>query len=80
MVYTNRMTYHFAVVITQDKDGLYVARVPSLRGCHTQAKTLPTLHKRLQEAMALCVEVEKMKKKKITQDTLVSVEQVELKL
>ena len=80
MVYTLAMTYRFSVIITQDKNGLFVAHVPSLHGCHTQAKTLPTLHKRLQEAMALCVEVEQSKKQPIAQDTLVAVEQVELKI
>ncbi|MCK5015986.1 MAG: type II toxin-antitoxin system HicB family antitoxin [Candidatus Peribacteraceae bacterium] len=56
------MTYKFSAIITQDKEGTYVARIPSLPGCHTQAKTLPTLNKRLEEAMALCIEVEKKNK------------------
>lgn len=39
----------FAVVIERDEDGFYVASVPSLRGCHTQAKNLDTLTKRICE-------------------------------
>jgi predicted RNase H-like HicB family nuclease len=39
----------FTVVIEQDEDGYYVATVPALRGCHTQAKTLDTLMKRVRE-------------------------------
>jgi predicted RNase H-like HicB family nuclease len=35
--------YHFSVLIEQDEDGIYVATVPQLRGCHTQAKTLEEL-------------------------------------
>jgi len=46
----------FTVLIERDEDGYYVATVPSLRGCHTQAKTLDTLMKRTREAIALCLE------------------------
>jgi len=35
-----------------------VATVPELRGCHTQAKSLDTLMKRVREAIELCLEVE----------------------
>ena len=46
----------FTVVIEQDEDGFYVATVPALRGCHTQAKTLDTLMKRVREVIQLCLE------------------------
>ena len=45
----------FTVVIERDEDDYYVATVPVLRGCHTQAKTLDTLMKRVREAIALCL-------------------------
>jgi predicted RNase H-like HicB family nuclease len=45
----------FTVLIERDEEGYYVATVPSLRGCHTQAKTLDTLMKRTREAIALCL-------------------------
>jgi predicted RNase H-like HicB family nuclease len=45
----------FTVVIERDEDGYYVATVPVLRGCHTQAKTLDTLMKRIREAIELCL-------------------------
>lgn len=48
----------FDVVIERDEDGYYVASVPALRGCHTQARSLDVLMKRVQEAIALCLEVE----------------------
>ncbi|SDB09328.1 Predicted nuclease of the RNAse H fold, HicB family [Desulfonatronum thiosulfatophilum] len=48
----------FNVVIELDEDGYYVASVPALRGCHTQAKSLDTLMKRIKEAIELCLEVE----------------------
>ncbi len=45
----------FTVVIERDEEGYYIATVPALRGCHTQAKTLDTLMKRVREAIALYV-------------------------
>ena len=48
----------FSVIIEKDKDGYFVASVPALRGCHTQAKSLDTLMKRIKEAIELCLEVE----------------------
>ena len=52
------MRKEFNVVIERDSDGFYVASVPELRGCHTQAKSLDTLMKRVREAIELCLEVE----------------------
>jgi predicted RNase H-like HicB family nuclease len=41
----------FAVLVERDEDGYYVASVPELPGCHTQAKTLDELTKRIKEAI-----------------------------
>jgi len=46
----------FTVVIERDEEGYYVASVPALRGCHTQAKTLDTLMKRVREVIELYIE------------------------
>jgi predicted RNase H-like HicB family nuclease len=46
----------FTVIIERDEDGYYVASVPALKGCHTQAKTLDTLMKRVKEVVMLCLE------------------------
>lgn len=46
----------FTVVIERDEDGYLVATVPSLTGCHTQAKNLDTLMKRVREVIELCLE------------------------
>ena len=48
------MPREFNVVIEQDEDGYYVASVPALRGCHTQAKSLDVLMKRVREVIELC--------------------------
>ncbi len=50
------MTREFNVVIERDEDGFYVASVPALPGCHTQAKTLEELDERITEAIELCLE------------------------
>ena len=52
------MVRAFNVVIERDSEGYYVASVPELRGCHTQAKSLDTLMKRVREAIELCLEVQ----------------------
>jgi predicted RNase H-like HicB family nuclease len=74
------VTYHFPVIITQDKDGMFVAHVPTLRGCHTQAKSLPVLQKRLQEVMELCLQVEHSKRQPIPQAKFISVQHIEVSL
>lgn len=53
------MSKEFDVVIERDADGYYVASVPALRGCHTQARSLDALMTRVREAIQLCLEVEK---------------------
>jgi predicted RNase H-like HicB family nuclease len=52
------MTIELSVVIEKDEDGYFVASVPTLKGCHTQAKSLDVLMKRVKEAIELCLEVE----------------------
>jgi Uncharacterized conserved protein len=44
----------FTVIIEQDEEGYFVAEVPELAGCHTQARSLGTLMKRVKEAISLC--------------------------
>jgi predicted RNase H-like HicB family nuclease len=44
------MAREFSVIIERDADGYYVASVPALRGCHTQATSLDDLMARVREA------------------------------
>lgn len=53
------MMKKFNVVVERDEDGYYVASVPELPGCRTQAKTLDELRRRIEEAIKLYLEVEK---------------------
>lgn len=52
------MGREFSVVIEKDEDDCFVATVPGLRGCHTQAKSLDAPMRRVKEAIELCLEVE----------------------
>jgi predicted RNase H-like HicB family nuclease len=55
----SRKMLAFDVVIERDESGYYVASVPKLHGCHTQAKSLDVLMNRIREAIELCLEVKK---------------------
>ena len=46
----------FKVLVEKDEDGYYVADVPELQGCHTQAKNKKELMKRVKEVIELCLE------------------------
>jgi len=52
------MKREFNVVVERDRDGYYIASIPALRGCHTQAKSLDELMERIREAAELCLEVQ----------------------
>jgi predicted RNase H-like HicB family nuclease len=53
------MNRKFNVIIEKDQDGYFIGVVTELPGCHTQAKSLDVLQKRLKEAIRLYLEVEK---------------------
>jgi len=67
--------YNFTILIEKDEDGIFVASVPSLRGCHTQAKSVEELLPRVKEAIELCLEVES---DELMQNEFVGVQQVEV--
>lgn len=52
------MAHQFDVIVEKDAAGYFVASVPALPGCHTQAKSLDTLMERIREAIELCLEVQ----------------------
>jgi predicted RNase H-like HicB family nuclease len=52
------MPRQFDVVIERDEEGYYVASVPQIPGCHTQARSLDEINARIREAIELCLEVE----------------------
>jgi predicted RNase H-like HicB family nuclease len=48
----------FDVVIERDEEGFYVASVPQIPGCHTQARSLDEIAERIREAIELCLDAE----------------------
>lgn len=50
---------NYRVIIEQDEDGVFVASVPSIPGCHTQGDTYEEVLKNIKEAIELCLEVAK---------------------
>lgn len=74
----NQKIYHFPVIIEKDEEGYYLGKIPALRSCYTQAKTLPELYKRLEEVAGLCLEVEKeIFKTEIEQNQFIGLQQLE---
>ncbi len=55
---TQPVPRQFDVVTERDSDGYYVASVPQIPTCHTQARSLDEVTERIREAIALCLEVE----------------------
>ena len=51
------MSREFNVIIERDADGYFVASVPNLPGCHTQARSLDQLIERIKEAILLCLAI-----------------------
>jgi len=52
------MSVKFSVLVERDEDGYYIASVPELPGCHTQARTLDELTGRVKQAIELYLETE----------------------
>ena len=67
--------YNFTILIEKDEDGIYIASAPSLKGCHTQAKSVEELLPRIKEAIGLCLEIEK---EELLQNEFVGVQQIEV--
>jgi predicted RNase H-like HicB family nuclease len=67
--------YNFLILIEKDEDGIYVASVPALKGCHTQAKTVEELLPRVKEAIELFLETEN---EELLQNEFVGVQQIEV--
>ena len=51
------MNRNYHIIVERDSEGWYVASVPSLPGCHTQARSLDELTERIKEAIALYLDV-----------------------
>ena len=52
------MIREFTVLVERDAEGFFVATVPALPGCHTQARSRDELGERIREAIEVCLETE----------------------
>ena len=48
----------YTVLIEQDEDGIYIAKVPDIPGCYTQGKSVEQVMERIKEAIEVCLEAE----------------------
>ena len=48
--------YNYTVLIEQDEDRIYIAKVSDIPGCYTQGKTVEEVMSRIKEAIELCLE------------------------
>jgi predicted RNase H-like HicB family nuclease len=51
------MKREYNIIIEKDSEGYFVGSVPELKGCHSQAKSIDELMKRMEEVIELCEEV-----------------------
>jgi predicted RNase H-like HicB family nuclease len=58
MVKMQNKIMNFTVIIEQDEDGIYVAKVPDIIGCYTQGKTVEQAMERIREAIQVCLEAD----------------------
>ncbi|MBI2971440.1 MAG: type II toxin-antitoxin system HicB family antitoxin [Candidatus Aenigmarchaeota archaeon] len=63
----------FTVLIEQDEDGIYIAKVPDIQGCYTQGKTIPEVLERVREAIQVCLEAEEVESLKF-----IGIQQIEV--
>ena len=49
----------FTVLIEQDEDGVYVAKVSEIEGCYTQGGTMDEVLMRIREAIEVCLEADR---------------------
>ena len=48
---------NYTVLIEQDEDGVYIAKVPDIPGCYTQGKTVEQAMEHVREAIQVCLEI-----------------------
>ncbi len=69
---------NYTVLIEQDEDGMYIAKVPDIPGCYTQGKNVEQAMERIREAIQVCLEAEELED--ILPLKFVGIQQVEVKV
>ena len=49
---------NYMVLIEQDDDGVFIAKVPDIPGCYTQGKNVEQAMERVKEAIQVCLEAD----------------------
>ena len=52
-----KQSHNFKIIMIQDEDGVFVASVPAIPGCHSQGDTYEEASKHIEEAIRLCLKV-----------------------
>jgi predicted RNase H-like HicB family nuclease len=68
----------YTVLIEQDEDGVFIAKVPDIPGCYTQGKNVEQAMERIKEAIQVCLEAEELED--ILPLKFVGIQQVEVKV
>ncbi|VVB89010.1 HicB_like antitoxin of bacterial toxin-antitoxin system [uncultured archaeon] len=76
MAEADNKVLNFTVLIEQDEDGIYVAKVPDIIGCYTQGKTVEQAMERIKEAIQVCLEADK---EEIMPLKFIGIQQLEVK-
>jgi predicted RNase H-like HicB family nuclease len=69
----------FTILMEQDEDGIYVAKVPEIKGCYAQGKTLREALERIEEAIDVCSILKKKKEKRILKEKLQELKKIKNK-
>jgi predicted RNase H-like HicB family nuclease len=69
---------NYTVLIEQDEDGIYIAKVPDIPGCYTQGKTIEQAMERIREAIQVCLEAEELED--VLPLKFIGIQQVEVKI
>jgi predicted RNase H-like HicB family nuclease len=78
MVIMETKSVNYTVLIEQDEDGMYIAKVPDIPGCYTQGKNVEQAMERIREAIQVCLEAEELED--ILPLKFVGIQQVEVKV
>jgi predicted RNase H-like HicB family nuclease len=68
----------YTVLIEQDEDGVFIAKVPDIPDCYTQGKNLEETMEIIKEAIQVCLEAEELED--ILPLKFVGIQQVEVKV
>lgn len=69
---------NYTVLIEQDENGIYIAKVPDIPGCYTQGKNVEQAMGRVKEAIQVCLEAEELED--ILPLKFIGIQQVEVKV